>query len=393
MTDYRNITLYGDNRRILRELVDAQVKVNLGCTSPPYLNKRSYLPDNSPDKHLEIGDEKELQDYLDALLEVFGLVRELLYDDGSLWVVIADSHAGSGGAGGQTKKNQPKYRGASAVKGLKPKDLCLVPHRLAIAMQEAGWWVRCDVIWHKPSCLPPFAPDRPMIDHEYVWMFTKTKNAYYDQNAARGPVSKVKENHIHEACKAASVPGKSMDSLYTKGGYRFNPSGVCLRSVWSINPEPLKEEHYAAYPTKLASRIIRLASSERGHCPACGAGFKRIIEKGEPDEEHKRLCGADSSGEYHGQSQKNYLDAKAQDASATKARILEGMVTRRTVGWEPSCKCGLDPVPALVLDVFGGSGTTGQVAEKLGRDWLMIELNEAYRPLIEHRTQQRGLGI
>jgi DNA modification methylase len=390
MTDYRNVTLYGDNRKVLRELIDAGVRCNLAVTSPPYFNLRSYLPSDSPSKPFEIGNEQELGDYIDTLVEVFSLVRELLYDDGSLWVVISDSYAGSGGAGGQTKAEQIKYRGAKAITGMKQKDLCLVPSHFAIAMREAGWWVRCDVIWHKPSCLPPYASDRPLRDHEYVWVFSKTADAYYDEHAVR---IFSRQQDVVKVAKRDKYPahrGEPGSMLGVSAGHHL------VRSTWSINPESLQEAHFAAYPTELASRIIRLASSERGHCPNCGAGFKRIIEKGEPDEDHKKACGADSTGEYHGQSQKDYLNAKAQDASATKARILESLVEKRTVGWEPGCKCGLEPIPALVLDPFLGSGRTAKACELLDRDYLGIELNRDFESIIKKQTgggRQRSLCI
>jgi site-specific DNA-methyltransferase (cytosine-N4-specific) len=398
MDRWLNKVHYGDNRQTLKDMRDSGLRVNLCVTSPPYYALRSYLPADSPLKSLEIGAEGDLWDYLDALIETFSLVRDLLCDDGSLWVVISDSYIGSGGAGGsygkgQQREGQPKYRGAKKDGVLKPKDLALVPERFAIAMQESGWWVRCDVIWYKSRCLPPWAPDRPLRDHEYVWMFSKTRSHYYDQHAVRRPFIDARCGEAGAPSpKAGRIPGQSPHSIskktWTKG--RAN-GGACLRTMWNIQTEPLLSEHYAAYPSKLVSRIIQLATSEKGHCPKCGAGWKRIIERGAPDEEHKRACGADSSGEYHGQSQKDYLQAKAQDASATKARILEGMVERKTVGWEPGCKCGLDPVPAIVLDPFMGSGTTGMVAERLGRKWIGCELNPEYQKLIDERTAQTGL--
>lgn len=128
----------------------------------------------------------------------------------------------------------------------------------------------------------------------------------------------------------------------------------------------------------------------------CGRGWKRIVQKGDPLSDQRRACGADSHGEYHGQAQKDYEPSKAQDPSEVKARILDGMRERVTVRWEPTCQCGylpggLEPTPGIILDPFGGSGTTAAVAERLGRYWILCELNEAYKPLIDERTAQRGL--
>lgn len=377
----QNTTLYGDALTVLHELRGKTGPVNLCVTSPPYFHKRSYLPTDSPDKALEIGQEPDLTEYIDNLTAVFAGVRELLSDEGSLWVVIGDSSAGSGGAGGQTPKEQPKYKGAAAQGVLKPTDLCLVPSRLAIAMQSDGWWVRCDVIWEKPNSLPPYVDNRPLISHEYVWVFTKSQDVFYDIDAVR------------EKPNAGSIErmklGRSLGPKYQTGNcadlkeYEWSSSGACLRSVWKINTEPLKEEHYAAYPTALVDRIIRLATSKKGHCPRCGAGWRRLIKKIAPEQPVT----------YKGQSRKDYVAHNAQDASDAKRSVLASMGERKTVGWAPGCNCGEDPVPALVLDPFFGSGTTGLVAERLGRRWIGIELNREYEGIIKGRTAQLGLGI
>ena len=117
------------------------------------------------------------------------------------------------------------------------------------------------------------------------------------------------------------------------------------------------------------------------------------MEKGKADEEHKKLCGADNAGGYQGQAIKDYDGTGAENPSDVKRRILEGMVEKRTTSWQPSCKCNLSPEPAIVLDPFMGSGTTGMVAERLGRKWIGIELNEAYKEQIDQRTSQMGLGL
>jgi site-specific DNA-methyltransferase (cytosine-N4-specific) len=405
-TDPYNRVYYGDSRVSLPRLIEAGIRCNAVVTSPPYLGLRSYLDNNDENKGLEIGNEQAVDEYITNLVHIFNLCRELLYDDGTLWVVISDSYAGSGGIGGQHTGKQPKYSGVKAHGDIKPKDLCLVPSHLAIAMRKTGWWVRCDVVWHKPSCLPPWAPDRPLRDHESiygfskseefyedyenVWMFSKSADPYYDQHAVKKPINAETlaryQRDQRGGLKTQTVPGQNISTRAKKGIHVYNEAGANLRTVWSINPEPLKDAHFAAFPSKLASRLIRLSTSEYGHCPSCGRGWKRVIEKGEPDEEHRKLCGADSQGEYHGESQKDYLTAKAQDASATKARILKSLVVKRTVSWEPECECGLDPVPAIILDPFMGSGTVAQCAESLNRNRIGCELNEAdYRPLIEKR--------
>jgi DNA modification methylase len=154
-----------------------------------------------------------------------------------------------------------------------------------------------------------------------------------------------------------------------------------LSDRWMINPEPIRDQHYAAFPTRLASRCIQASTSDHGCCGNCGAPYRRVVEKDAADAAHQALCGADSTGGYDGTSRKDYATAGAQDASATKARILAGMRMKRTAGWAPTCGC--DPftsgvVPCVVLDPFSGTGTSGLSAVRLGRDYIGIDLNAEY---------------
>jgi DNA modification methylase len=133
------------------------------------------------------------------------------------------------------------------------------------------------------------------------------------------------------------------------------------------------------FPPKLVEPCVKAGTSEAGACPHCGAPWARLTAKGEPDIEHQRASGGDAAGEYHGLSTKNHAAAGVQDASAVKARILAGMVKRATIGWLPTCACPAhEPAPCVVLDPFGGSGTTALVADRLGRSAVLIELNPEY---------------
>jgi hypothetical protein len=159
-----------------------------------------------------------------------------------------------------------------------------------------------------------------------------------------------------------------------------------LRNWWIINPKPFKGAHFACFPPEIPTRAIKAATSERGCCPHCRKSWERIIEKGEPNKEHQALCGADSTGSYGGKATKDYENAKAQDPSATKARILEGMVIKKTIGWKPTCGCPPhEPTPSIVLDPFSGAGTTLLACKELGRNGVGIELNADYVTLSEKR--------
>ena len=170
-----------------------------------------------------------------------------------------------------------------------------------------------------------------------------------------------------------------------------------LRNVWSISPKGYAGAHFATFPPALVERCIRAGSSAHGCCSECGSPFERVIEKGETLDEWKKSCGADSHGEYNGVAQKDYAAHGVQDASAVKARILAGMVEKRTAGWRRTCKCTSGGVmPSRVLDPFGGSGTTGLVADILGRDATLIELNPEYIQLAKERIMyedRKGLLV
>lgn len=174
----------GDCRDLMRAMVADGVRVQTIVTSPPYWGLRSYLPDGHPDKHREIGQEPTLREFIDTLVGVFDLARELLADDGTLWLNMGDAYAGSWGAQGrggqmacrstisaqQIAAAQRKQSGTGSLSrsGLKAKDLMGQPWRLAFALQDAGWYLRQDIIWHKPNPMPESVRDRCTKAHESV---------------------------------------------------------------------------------------------------------------------------------------------------------------------------------------------------------------------------------
>ncbi len=218
-------------------------------TSPPYWGLRDYNVEH------QIGAEPRLEDYFINLRAVFAEIRRTLTDDGTLWLNVGDSYT----SGGRTwrdmdKKNKGRamdYR-APTPDGLKPKDLIGVPWRLAFALQEDGWYLRSDIIWHKPNCQPESVKDRPTRAHEYLFLFSKSEKYFYNDEAVKEPTATA-------GVKEAGLKNR--------------------RSVWSINTESFAGAHFATFPTKLVEPCI-LAGSEPGDTvldPFLGSGTVGLV--------------------------------------------------------------------------------------------------------------------
>lgn len=232
----------GDALARLRELPSNSV--NCCITSPPYWGLRDYGIDN------QIGAEQDLNDFLNKLVEVFREMRRVLTDDGTFWLNIGDSFTSGGRTWRQSdKKNEARgmdYR-PPTPEGLKPKDLIGVPWKLAFKLQEDGWYLRTDIIWHKPNGQPESVRDRPTRVHEFVFMFSKKEKYFYDVDAVKEP----------------SVDGKSRR----------------LRSVWSINTKPFKGAHFAVFPPELVQYCM-LAGSRKNDVildPFFGSGTVGVV--------------------------------------------------------------------------------------------------------------------
>lgn len=416
--------LQGDALTVLRTLPPDSV--HCCVTSPPYWGLRDYGVEG------QIGLEETPEEYVAKMVAVFAEVRRVLRADGTCWVNMGDSYWGSwanysGGNRGAGKQRLIKngsqaqnpvweglegYRPAATFKhaSLKPKDLIGMPWRLAFALQADGWYLRQDIIWSKPNPMPESVTDRCTKAHEYIFLLTKSAQYFFDAEAIKEPASGTAHARGNGVNPKANGPNSRMERerMIGKEEHKPKPSNGSVRpkqnasfsaavrelvpnrnkrSVWTVATAPYSEAHFATFPPDLIKPCILAGTSARGVCPACGAPWERIIELGEPLEEWKKASGADANGEYHGQNTKDYQRHKAQPASTVKERILKGMVERKTIGWQPTCECEpAAPVPAIVLDPFAGSGTTGQVSLERGRKALLIELNPAYVELIRQRT-------
>jgi DNA modification methylase len=401
--------LEGDCREMLRGLPDRSV--HCVVTSPPYFGLRSYLPADHPAKAAEMGSETSPLEFVQALVGVFREVRRVLRDDGTVFLNLGDSYVSSA-ARAPRAVSLGSAHPHSTKAPLKPKDLMMMPARVAIALQDDGWYVRRDIIWHKPAVMPESVTDRCTTAHEYLFHISKCETYSYDAEAIMEPTSsdshaRAKRGRSSTHKYADGGPGKqtiaggrpsagrlvAMPGVNPKAGGAPIGEGVKQnasfsaavtqlvamrnkRSVWTILVEPYKGAHFATMPPGLAEPCILAGTSAHGCCPGCGAPWERIVEKGEPDLEAQRAAGGDLMGGYTGQSTKGHDAAGVQNASDVKRRILAGMLHRKTVGWRQTCSCAEKPaVPCVVLDPFGGAGTTGLVADRLGRDAVLIELN------------------
>ena len=361
----RHTILNGDVIACLRSLPDACVQCVV--TSPPYWGLRDYGVEG------QIGLEPTPEEHVERMVEVFREVRRVLRDDGTLWLNYGDCYAGSTtGAdrppepgythedSGRVKTGQEnKHRRPDA--GLKPKDLVGMPWRIAFALQADGWYLRSDIIWSKPNPMPESVTDRPTKSHEYVFLLAKQARYFYDADAVREVAAYPNDDRGARSDSRRSVPGANC----INPGYGKTSTHRNRRTVWEIATQPTREAHFATFPEALVEPCIKAGTSERGACPKCGAPWRRSI-----------LSQSSGSG-----------DHRAVPGQNKPFTIPRGEYLRSTIGWEPTCTCGGDPVPCIVLDPFGGSGTVAKVARDLGRSSILIEINPEYVQIAKKRLR------
>lgn len=422
INEIRNKILQGDVLEQLALIPDESV--HMCVTSPPYWGLRDYHNEN------QIGLEKNPNDYINKLVTISHEVKRVLRKDGTYWLNLGDrfspqsSHKGGTQYDGLIKNHDGGKRTifkerASATDSIPSfgKAQCLmgIPWAVAFALVNDGWILRRDIIWAKSvsfcptyvgSCMPEPVKNRAVSSHEYVFMLTKSPSKYYyDVHAVR---EKYKESSLSrynydfghgESAKVVKSP-----SVGDGNGYKTtpNPIGRNLRSVWTINPYPTKDCHFATFSPFLIRPMVIASTSEYGCCAQCGAPYERIIEKGKPDEEWKKQCGSDSQGEYKGESEKwlkqdalgkstytgfnKRWKATQQNASDVKRNVLNGMLETKTVGWRKTCTCETDEISKpIIMDIFAGSGTIGIVAGLTNRDFIGIEINKDYIQLAYER--------
>lgn len=247
----------------------------------------------------------------------------------------------------------------------------MMPARLALALQADGWWIRSDIIWAKPNPMPESVTDRCTSAHEHIFMLTKSPRYYFDAQAIAEPLATLP--HAPGNLATGRLTG---DNCVTQPDRVWGINGTrSCRNVWTIATEAFPQSHFATFPTTLAERCIRAGTSERGCCAQCGAPWVRMVEK---------------SGGTIGTSWHNHADdigrgQRGGDGGHNAAAAGWKDYKVSTTGWSPSCQCQAGVAPCRVLDPFGGAGTTGLVADRLGRDAVLIELNEAYAVMARNR--------
>jgi DNA modification methylase len=393
--------LQGDCRQLMRELPSESV--HCCVTSPPYWGLRDYgLEPVAWDGGWlgSLGLEPTPELYVDHLVEVFREVHRVLRTDATLWLNIGDCYAtGAGRVGDHPGGGRQGERWASSdnkvqrgigpmtqpnripLPGLKPKDLVGIPWRLAFALRADGWWLRSDVVWAKPNPMPESVTDRPTKAHEYVFLLAKSKRYYFDQEAVRQPHEMTPQRRPHG--HARRHPGPLLPKHKWPGmardepGIDGNPAGRNIRTVWSVATQPFPDAHFAVFPEGLIRPCVLAGTSERGCCSRCGAPWVRLSERAfvpQGDVSPAKLAKASS---------------KALDPSNGWGATPRGTATSTTLGWRSSCGCvDSAPVRCTVLDPFAGSGTTGLVADQLGRDAVILELNPTYCEMARRRIER-----
>ena len=278
--------LFGDCRETLKKL-NAQIttgivkRPRMCVTSPPYYGLRDYGGEDN-----QIGQEQSPEEFVEQLVDVFSKVRDVLTDDGTLWLNIGDSYYNYRKDGEipkqtftQSRQDLPKTtpRRSNKLVGYKDKDLIGIPWMLAFALRADGWYLRQDIIWHKPNPMPESVKDRCTKSHEYIFLLSKSKYYHYDNEAIKEPVkqdwgTRDRTNGKYHNPGTGLQPHSGLTKSYTKKN---------KRSVWSVNKKPYKGAHFATYPEELIEPCI-LAGSEKGDIvldPFMGSGTTAVVAK------------------------------------------------------------------------------------------------------------------
>jgi DNA modification methylase len=323
----------------------------------------------------QLGLEPTLDQFISNMVAVFREVWRVLHPRGTLWLNLGDSYAsstfsgrpGGKGAGITGDKAHHDIPRPPITGNFKPKDLCGIPWRVAFALQADGWYLRSDIIWHKPNPMPESVTDRPTKAHEYLFLLTKQKRYFYDADAVRegynpGSVGRYRYS-LDGTAPTSRQPGMDLSRRKREASVRDpNPAGRNRRSVWTIPTAPYKGAHFATFPEKLVEPCIKAGSSEHGICPApgCGAPWRRLTEKTRENKSYwaqqgKTVEDVRDKGKYGGKNTdgSDFYDRKRKNYDIR----LGPTVSVTTTGWRATCKCKWfrlkKDVPQPVIDKVG----------------------------------------
>lgn len=357
----KNLILTGDWIDHLKKLRDKSV--HMGASSPPYYLQRLYPlnPAYPYNQDGQLGREKTPEEYIEKLVLGFREVRRVLRDDGTFWLNLGDRHH--------------------------DHQLLMLPHRVALALQADGWYVREDVVWDKTNAVG-FGDNRPTTSHEFIFLLSKCPHYYYDGEAIGEPYSPETLKEINAIYKGrarkdyAAAGAQNASDVKRRIIKSLSRGWANKKSVWHINTAAYSGKHTATFPEEIPRICIKAGTSERGCCPKCGAPWARVTEK----EKYATRPGTATKVANMLAGEKGFRDPKRT------------CTLTRTVGWKPTCQCGgstpLPPVSCTVLDPFGGSGTTAAVAAQLGRYYVIIEINpECVEEEIKKRVKSMQKSI
>lgn len=381
----------GDCRAVLANLPDQSV--HCCVTSPPYFGLRDY------GNAAQIGLEPTPDEFVAAMVEVFREVRRVLRDDGTLWLNLGDSYAGSwGNYGGQNRgkpggqreiisgsaaqskayEGKEKWRPATSNKmaGIKNKDLIGIPWRVAFALQSDGWYLRQDIIWSKPNPMPESVQDRCTKAHEYLFLLSKSGRYYFDNKAISEPVAlstidRLSQPNLENQAGSDRVPGKTNGPMKAVGHL---PGNKTHKGVTAY--EAGDERH------RTKAGLVDYATKKR----SARDSFKREGSKRE------QVIPGQSVGTHRPDREESQYDLGTRNKRSVWTVATMPFKEAHFATFPPAliepCVLAGCPLGGTVLDPFGGAGTTGLVADRLGRDAILIELNPEYAAIAEKRLHK-----
>ena len=326
----------------------------------------------------QIGMEASPEEYVRKIVRTFQEVKRVLRDDGTLWLNLGDSYS----SGGRTSTTNQTVRGDKdygvtrpPVSGsIKPKDLVGIPWRVALALQEDGWYLRQDIIWHKPNPMPESVKDRCTKAHEYIFLLSKSEKYFFDSQAIKEDATGFDGRKQTKHLGSKKYDPDTFPAHQGHEKWNYDESGNPIRnkrSVWTVPVKPYNEAHFAVFPTSLIEPAI-LAGCPPKICSECGTPYEREMVTVEvPDRETRdNMVG---------------VIPKRDKTSRMNSKDMKSLV-QEDKGFTKNCSCsGHQTSAGRVLDPFGGSGTTALVADRHKRDATIIELNQKYVDIAETR--------